>query len=107
MLGQPPQRGLHQRRRVLEPLVVLALAEETGEQVPDPRPGGPQPVVFVVVAQQHLGHGQTDQLGVGHHRWTARAAAACPMGGDDPVNQFHIECDEKGVQVGDHEGSRV
>jgi hypothetical protein len=29
------------------------------------------------------------------------------MGGDDPVNQFHIECDEKGVQVGDHEGSRV
>jgi len=64
-------------------------------------------VALVVVAQQHLGDRQADQLGVGHNRRTARAAAVCPTGGDDPVNQFHIECDEKGVQVGDHQGSRV
>src|SRR5882724_2354199 len=33
--------------------------------------------------------------------------SAYPPGRDDVVNQFHIECDEQGDQVGDHEGSQV
>jgi hypothetical protein len=55
------------------------------------------------VAQQHLGDGQADQLGVGHLQWTTWAAAAEPKGRDDPVGEFHVQCDQKGVQVGDHE----
>jgi len=72
VIGQPPQRGLHQRRRALEPLVVLALAQQPGKQVPDPGPGGAQPVPLVVVAQQHLRDGQADQFGVGYLRRLAR-----------------------------------
>jgi hypothetical protein len=33
-----------------------------------------------------------------------RAAAACPTRGNDPVGELDVECDQKGVQVGDHEG---
>jgi hypothetical protein len=71
--------------------------------VPHPGGRGPQPVALVVVAQQHLGDGQADQLGVGHLQWTTWAAAAEPKGRDDPVGEFHVQCDQKGVQVGDHE----
>jgi hypothetical protein len=84
-------------------MVVLALAQEAGKQVPHPGGGGPQPVAFVVVAQQHLGDGQADQLGVGDLRGTAWAAPADAKGGDDPVGEFHVPCDQEGVQVGDHE----
>jgi hypothetical protein len=64
-------------------------------------------VAFVVVAQQHLSDGQADQLGIGHLQGTTRAAATLAACGDDPVGEFHIQCDEKGVQVGDHEASTV
>ena len=64
-------------------------------------------MTLVVVAQQHLSDGQADQLGIGHLWWSTRAAAAEPTGGDDPVGEFHLQCDEQGVQVGDHEASTV
>src|SRR4029453_17341877 len=51
----------------------------------------------------HLGHSQADQLGVGHLRRATWAAATRAMCGDEPGGAFHIQCDEKGVQVGDHE----
>jgi hypothetical protein len=79
--------------------------------VPDPAGRGPQPVVFVVVAQQHLGHGQADQFGVGDLGGptgpTALVTRSCR---NDAVGQLHVECDEKSVQVGDHgrpHGSKV
>jgi hypothetical protein len=58
MLGQPAQRGLHQRRGRLDPVVVLALPQQPREQVPDLLRRGAQPVPLVVIAQQHLRHGQ-------------------------------------------------
>jgi hypothetical protein len=39
------------------------------------RAGAAQPVVLVVVAQEVLGHGQADHLGVGDGWWAAGAAA--------------------------------
>jgi hypothetical protein len=65
VVGQPPQGGLQQPGHLSQPPVVGRLGQQPGGQVPDPAGRGPQPVVFVVVAQQHLGHGQADQLGVG------------------------------------------
>jgi hypothetical protein len=103
MVGQPPQRGFHQRRRALEPLVVLALAQQQREQVPDLLRRGAQPVPLVVIAQQHLRDRQADQLGVGHLRRLARAAAAKTQGGDAAVGQLHVECDQESAQVGDHD----
>jgi hypothetical protein len=102
--GQPAQRRLHQRRCRLDPLVVLALAQQPGEQVPDPPRRGTEPVPLIVIAQQDLRHGQAHQLGVGHLGRLARPAAAKAGGGDDPVGQFHVKCGQEGVQVGDHDG---
>jgi hypothetical protein len=48
------QRRLHQRRGGLEPVVVLALAQQPGKQVPDALRRGPQPVPLVVIAQLAL-----------------------------------------------------
>jgi hypothetical protein len=73
VVGQPPQRGLHQVGHPSQPAVVGGLRQQAGEQVPDPRWCGPQPVVFVVVAQQHLRHRQADDLGVGDLGWAAGA----------------------------------
>jgi hypothetical protein len=50
--GQPPQRGLHQQRRGLEPGVVLALAQQPREQVPDQPRRGAQSVPLVIGPQQ-------------------------------------------------------
>jgi hypothetical protein len=101
--GQPPQRRLHQRRGRLEAVVVLALAQQPGEQVPDPGRCGAQPVPLVVITQQHLRHRQADQLRVGHLRRAAQPAAGLTQRRDDPVGQLHVECDQESVQVGDHE----
>jgi hypothetical protein len=95
---------LHQRRRGLQPLVVLALAQQPGEQVPHAGGSGPQPVPLVVVAQQHLRHGQAGQLGVGHLRRLSRPGPGAAPRGDDAVGQLHVECGQKSVQVGDHDG---
>jgi hypothetical protein len=75
VIGQLAQRRLHQRRERLDPVVVPGLAQQPREQVPDQLRGGAQPVPLVVVAQQHLRHGQAHQLRVGNLRRLARAAA--------------------------------
>jgi hypothetical protein len=105
VIGQPTQGVLQQVSGTAQAPVVFGLGQQPGEQVPDPGGGRAQPVVFVVEAQQHLGHGQTDQLGIGDGGWAARAGTApWPQGGDDSVGQLHVQCDEESVQVGDHEG---
>ena len=74
MIGQPPQCRLHQRREcLLDPVVVLGLAQgRRREQVPHLLGRGAQPVPLVVIAQQHLRHGQAHQLSVGHLRRAAQ-----------------------------------
>jgi hypothetical protein len=67
----------------------IRAATAAGEQAPDPCWGGPQPVVPVVVAQQHLDHRQADQLGVGARRWAARAAAGRRVGMIRSVNSTY------------------
>jgi hypothetical protein len=62
--------------------------------------GEPQPAPLGVAAEQHLGHGQTDQLGVaelGPAAWTAAWA--------EQVIDHDVECDDEGVEVGVHEAS--
>jgi hypothetical protein len=103
VVGQPAQGGLQQVGGTAQTPVVFGLGQQPGEQVPDPGRRGAQPVVFVVVAQQHLGDRQADQFGVGHGGRAARAdAAPWPQGGNDPVGHLDVQCDKKSVQVGDH-----
>ena len=103
LVRQPPQRGLYQRGGGLQPLVVLALAQQPGKQVPGPGGCGAQPVPLVVKAQQHLRHRQACQLSVGDLRRLARPGPGQSPGGDDAVGQLGIECDQKSVQIGDHD----
>ena len=90
--------------QVPQPQVVLALAQQSREQVPDELRRGAQPAPLAVAAQQDLRDGQAGQLGVGDLRRPARPAAAEPAQRDDPVGQFHVECGQESVQVGDHDG---
>ena len=103
-VGQPAQGGLHQRRELPQPGVVLAVGRQPREQVPDQARGGAQPVPLVVVPEQDLRHGQAGELGVGDFRRPSRPGAAGPAKRDDPVGQFHVECGQEGVQVGGHDG---
>ena len=106
VVSQPAQRRFHQRRGGLDPVVVLALAQQPGKQVPDLPGRGAQPVPLVVIAQQHLRHGQAHQLGVGDIRRLARPGPGEPQRGDDAVSQLHVECGQESVQVGDHDDSQ-
>jgi hypothetical protein len=106
VIGQPSQRGLHQQRGGLDPVVVLALAQQAGEQVPYSCGRGTQPVPLVVIAQQYLRRRQAHQLRVAHLGRPARAGTTRALQGDDAVGQLDVECDQKSVQVGDHDGSQ-
>jgi hypothetical protein len=66
-------------------------------------------VPFIVVAQQYLGYSQTDQLRVADRRRATHPTAGRngPVRRDDVVIQLHVECDQKGVQVGVHAASMV
>jgi hypothetical protein len=57
------------------------LAQQPGKQVPDLLRRGAQPVPLVVMTQQHLRHGQADQLGVGHLRRLAWPCRVKPSDG--------------------------
>ena len=103
-IGQPAQRGFHQRRCRFKPGVVFRLAQQPREQMPDLLGRSPQPVPLVVITQQYLGHRQAHQFGIGHLRRPAGAAAGEPPRGDDPVCQFHVQCGQESVQIGDHDG---
>jgi hypothetical protein len=78
LLSQPAQRRFHQRCGVLEPPVLLAVPQQLREQVPGQPGRRAQPVPLVVIAEQHLRHGQAYQLRVGDLRRPARAAARKP-----------------------------
>jgi hypothetical protein len=52
-------------------------------------------------AEQHLGNGQTDQLGVAQ---LGLAAGAGP--GAEQVVDGDVQCDDEGVEIGVHEASQ-
>jgi hypothetical protein len=66
-----------------QPLVVAGLAGlaglagQGGKQVGQPGAGKPQPATFGWAAEQDLGDGETDQLGVGQSWWPAQVAPGC------------------------------
>ncbi len=59
----------------------------------------PQPVMLAAGAQQHLGHRQAHQLGVGQSFRLARAVLA---GTDHVIVDLHGHCDQEGIQVWRH-----
>jgi hypothetical protein len=61
----------------------------------------PQPAAFGVIAEQHLGHGQADQLGV-----RQPGAAARPAAGLHQLIDGDIQCDDEVVETGVHEASQ-
>ena len=100
--GQVIHRRRQQRRRGLEPLVVARLMRQVGEQVPEPGVAHPQPVMLRPRPEQHLGHRQAHQLGIGQPFRLARPA---PAGRDHVVVDLHIQCGQEGVQVWRHNRS--
>jgi hypothetical protein len=89
-----------QRGRPAQPAVVGGLAADIGEQVPQPATDGAQPAPFGVIAQQHLGDGQADELGVRQPRRPARSAA-----GLQQVINGDVECGDEVVETGVHGAS--
>jgi hypothetical protein len=69
--------------------------------VAQPLAGEPQPVPLGVVAEQDLGDGQTDQLGVAE-----LGAAAWPLTRTQQLVDGDVQCDDEGVEIGAHEASQ-
>ena len=67
-----------------------------------PAGGKPQPAPLRAEAEQDLGHGQADQLGVAELGWPAWPAA-----GAEQLVDGDVQCDDEGAEVGVHEASRV
>ena len=65
-----------------------------------PLAGEPQPAAFGVEPEQHLGDGQTDQLGIAELGLATRA-----MPGAEQVVDADVQCRDEGVEVGVHEAS--
>ncbi len=86
----------------LGPAHIEALLRKWLKILPNPRGGCAQPVPLIVMAQQHLRHRQAGQFGVGHLRPLPRPGPGKTQLGNDAVGQLHIECGQKGVQVGGH-----
>jgi hypothetical protein len=105
-VGEPAQGGVHQRRDLPQPGVVLALGQQPREQVPDQARGGAQPVPLVDASERDLRRGQAGELGVGDVRRPSRPAVAWLAQRDDRVGQFRVECGQEGVRVGGHDGLR-
>jgi hypothetical protein len=68
----------------------------------EPITGQRQELAVVGQPQQHLGDRDRDELGIADPRWRPRPTA----GGQEVIHQ-HINCREKGVEVGAHEASWV
>ncbi|CAM3902957.1 hypothetical protein KIPE111705_30715 [Kibdelosporangium persicum] len=97
---QDKNRFAQQRMDVLEPPVVAGLLRQVrehdlplgaGTDMPDPAP-------LAGVPQQHLSHGQGDQLAVGQQRPTAASGA----GWYHVIVDQHVECGQEGVQFFRH-----
>ena len=84
-------------------LVVAGLVGQMREQMPQPAIADPQPAVLVMAAQQHLGDGQADQLGVRQPRLAARMPT--PWVGTQQVVDGDVQCDDEVVETGVHEAS--
>jgi hypothetical protein len=67
----------------------------------EPLAGVAQPAAFAVHPEQDLGHGQTDQLGVGQLGLATRT-----MPGAKPVVDGDVQCRDEGVEIGVHEASQ-
>ncbi len=83
-------------------LVVGRLLGQAGEEVTEAGPGEAQPAAFAREAEQHLGHGQADQLGVGE----LRRPAGPPARAEHVVGGY-AECGDEGVEVGGRQASWV
>jgi hypothetical protein len=90
----------HQRGGAPQPAVVGRLPADIGEQVPQPVGHRPQPAALGVIAQQHLGHGQADQLGV-----RQPGSAARPTAGLQQLIDGDVQCDDEVVETGVHGAS--
>jgi hypothetical protein len=71
------------------------------EQVAQPLAGEPRPAPLGAEPEQHLGDGQTHQLGVGE-----LGTPAWPTAGTQQLVDGDVECDTEGVEVGAHEASQ-
>jgi hypothetical protein len=82
-------------------LVVAGLAGQVGEQVPEPGGSESEPAAFAVEPEQHLGDGQTDQLGIAELGWPARSQAWT-----EHVVDGDVQCDDEVVETGAHGASQ-
>jgi hypothetical protein len=68
--------------------------------VAEPATREPQPATLGVAAEQDLGHGQTDQFGIGEARRPARTLPDSEL--DEEVVDLDVECRDEGVELGLH-----
>jgi hypothetical protein len=80
--------------------VVSGRLRQVGKEVAEPTGSEAQPATLRVAAEQDLGDGQADQLGVGEARRSARASSDVQI--DEEVVDFDVECRDEGVEVGLH-----
>ena len=89
--------------RVFSRCVVLALAQQPGEQVPDP----PRLRRAASAARRHNAAAPAPRPGRPARRRSPPAACPARTGrtqrGDDAVGQLDVECGQESVQVGDHD----
>ena len=98
-MGDDPR---DRRGQGAQALVVARLLGQVGEQVPQPPPRERQELPIVGNTQEHLGHRQRDELGIGDPR---RMARTTPLGQD--IVHPHVKCREQSVEVGEHETTSV
>lgn len=81
--------------------VVLGLAGQPREQVPDPGRGQAHPPTLGITTQQHLSGRHTHQLGITEHPRAPRTTPSLPRS-QHMIIQIDVECDQKGVKVVGH-----
>jgi hypothetical protein len=101
--GQVRQDVVQQPAGLAQPLVVAGLVGQIREQVAKAAVAEPQPVVLAVAAEQDLGDGQADQLGIRQPRLAARVAGAGV--GPQQVVDGDVQCGDEVVETGVHGAS--
>jgi len=81
-------------------LVVSGRLRQVGKEVAQATGCKAQPAALRVAAEQDLGDGQANQLGVGEARRSARALSDAQL--DEVVVDFDVECRDEGVELGVH-----
>jgi hypothetical protein len=72
-------------------------AGQVGERAGQRARDEPQPAGLRAHPEQHLGHGQGEQLGIRELGWSTRSGAAAQV-----VVDLDVQCGQEGVQVGRH-----